>query len=382
MAQGMSYTYNDTVTLQRTIAGLIKIINPNEIPLQKLLGMNKHKTTKMESWGNNKYAWLQDTQKVRTDTLAEALDNSEPDIDVTDGTLWKVGDVFKVDDEKFWVSSISSNTLTTTRGWGSTDAAAHDNGATITYLFNARLEGASNNDSQYTVPTEILNYSQIFHGSLSVSGSEQVAMRYGITDTRKYRMMKLIGGLGSGDGNMGDAGDLMIDLENTFFQGEKIARASGVAGATGGFEALVTTNVTDLSGDPLDPATLNDTIALAWGYGRPDLIICGSHGKKKINSFYAGQVRTTRDEKRGGVLISEIDTDFGTLSVLMHKGCPADRMYIGQKSLMGWGTVRDWTEEALGKSGDSTETQVIGEFGFILENERAHAYIKGMSTTA
>jgi len=382
MTQGMSFTYNDTVTLQRTISGLIKVINPQEIPLQKLLGMNKHKTTKMEAWGNNKYAWLQDTLRVRADTLAEALDNSETDVDVTDGTLWKKGDVFKVDDEKFWVASIATNTLTTLRGWGDTDAATHDSGATITYLFNARLEGAANNDSQYTVPTEITNYTQIFHGSLSVSGSEQAAMRYGITDTRKYRMMKLIGGLGSGDGKMGDAGDLMIDLESTFFHGEKIARSSGVAGSMGGFETFVTTNVTDLNGDTLDPNTLSDAIGAAWGYGRPDLIVCGNHGKKKINSFYQGLARTDRAESTGGVVISKIHTDYGDLDILMHKGCPSDRIYITQKNLLGWGTVRDWTEEALGKTGDSTETQIIGEFGFILENERAHAYIKGMNTTA
>lgn len=382
MASGMSYTYNDTVTLQRTISGLIKIINPEEIALQKMLGLNKHKQTRMESWGNNKYAWLQDTLKVRTSTIAEDLDNSETAVDVADGTLWKPGDVFKVGDEKFYVSSIATNTLTCIRGWGSTDAAAHSNGATMKYLYNARLEGASNSDSQYTVPTEISNYTQIFHGSLSVSGSEQVSARYGIADQRKYRIMKLIGGLGAGDGKMGDAGDLMIDLENTFFYGEKIARATGVASATGGFETFVTSNVTDLNGDPLDPNTLNDAIAGAWGYGRPDLIICGSHGKKKINSFYAGNVRTERSERTGGVTISQIDTDYGTLDILMHKSCPADRIYIGQKNLMGWGTLRDWTEEPLGKTGDSSETQIVGEFGFILENEQAHAYIKNMSTTS
>jgi hypothetical protein len=381
MASGMSYTYNDTVTLARTVSALIKIINPNDIPLQKLLGLNKHKTVQMQNWGNQKYAWLQDTLKVRTTTLAEDLDDSETPVDVTDGTMFKVGDVWKVGSEKMWVSAIATNTLTVVRGWGATSPASHSNGATMTYLYSARLEGAVNNDSVYTVPTEIVNYTQIFHGSLSVSGSEMEAKRYGITDQRKYRMMKLIGGLGSGDGNMGDAGDLLIDLERTFYEGEPIQRATGVAGATGGFESFVTTNVTDLNGDPLSPTNLFDSIESAWGYGKPNLIITNSHGKSKINAFFKDTVRTERTDKTGGVTISKIETDFGVLDVLMTKLCPADRMLIMQKNLAGWGTLRDWREEPLAKVGDSTETQVVGEFGFILENERAHAVIKGMSTT-
>lgn len=382
MANGMSYTYNDTVTLQRTISGLIKIINPNEIPLQKMLGLNKHKTTQMQMWGNNKYAWLQDTQRVRASTISEDLDTSETGVDVADGTMFKAGDVVQVGVEKMWVSSVASNTLTVVRGWGDTSGTAASNGAAITYLFSARLEGQTNSDSPYTVPTEIVNYTQIFHGSVDVSGSEMEAARYGITDQRKYRIMKLIGGLGSGDGKMGDAGDLLIDLENTFYKGEKIQRSSGVAGGMGGIESFVTTNLTDLSSDPLDPNTLNDAIASAWGYGRPDLIICNSHGKKKINSFYSGSVRTERSEETGGVIINKIDTDFGTLSVLMTKQCPTDRVYIVQKNLLGWATLRSWKEEPLAKTGDSAQTQIIGEYGFIVENERAHAIIKNMSTSA
>lgn len=381
MATGMSYTYSDTVTLRDTISALMKVINPNEIPLQKMLGMNYHKIARVENWGNTDYSWLQDTQRTRTSTLAEAIDGSETAWDVADGTLFKVGDVWEVDSEKVWVSAIATNTLTVVRGWGATSAATHDNGATITYRFSARLEGASNSDSPYTVPTKITNYTQIFHGSVSVSGSEQEAQRYGISDQRMYRIKKLIGGLGAGDGKMGDAGDLLIDLENTFYYGEKIARASGTASGMGGFETFVTSNVTDLNGDPLTPDTLHTSIQSAWGYGRPDCIVVNAHGKKKINAFYSGMVRTERSEETGGVLINKIDTDFGTLDVLMTKQCPTNRVYIMQKNLLGWGTVRSWKEEALGKTGDSTETQIIGEYGFILQNEQAHAYIKNMSTT-
>jgi len=42
--------------------------------------------------------------------------------------------------------------------------------------------------------------------------------------------MKWLGGLGGGNGQQGRAGDLMIDLENTFFWGQRIERTTSQPG--------------------------------------------------------------------------------------------------------------------------------------------------------
>jgi len=52
-----------------------------------------------------------------------------------------------------------------------------------------------------------------------------------------------------------------------------------------------------------------------------------------------------------------------------------------QRDLIGWATLRDWFEEPLAKSGDYVRGQIVGEFGFVVQNEKAHAIIKGFSTT-
>lgn len=64
-------------------------------------------------------------------TLAEALDDSETDIDVTSASGLTTGDFIRIDDEIMDITGISTNTLTVTRGFEGTVAAEHDNGTNV-----------------------------------------------------------------------------------------------------------------------------------------------------------------------------------------------------------------------------------------------------------
>lgn len=81
-------------------------------------------------WGqHDRYstnAWLTGT------TLAEALDASETDYDITSATLFARGNLTRIDNEINYVSGISGSTLTmAARGANGSTAAAHDNGSTV-----------------------------------------------------------------------------------------------------------------------------------------------------------------------------------------------------------------------------------------------------------
>lgn len=382
---GMMYTFGDTTTTKRTIANLIKNIDPRDVPCVSHFGTKNEKRFRMLNFPNEHVEWLEDTLRPRSTTLAEALDGDEAGVDVASGTgdYFKPGDVILVEDEKMWVSSISNDTLNVTRGWGDSSATSHSTSLTVTYLFSAREEGDESDNTYYTTPTAPDNRSQIFHAEILITGSEQDAtQRYGITDQYKYQLMKWLGGRGGGNGKKGRAGDLMIDLEHTFFYGEEIARASGTAGAMGGVPSFLSTNVTDLSSAQLTPDALEDEIENCWSNGgKPNLIICNAFNKRLINSWYEGAARTSRTERTGGVIINEIETDFGTLSVMLNRWCPADEVYIVQDDLMGWVTLRDWFVEPLAKGGDYRKDQIIGEFSFVLCNEKAHARIHSTATS-
>lgn len=383
MAQGMIQTFSDAVTTQRTISNLIKLIDPQDTPCLTMFGTDMNNRIRMVNFPNHKVEWLEDTLRIRTHQVAEAVDGSETDIDVDDGTLFKPGDVWLCEDEKFFVSSVASNTLTVLRGWGATDAATHADNTTLTYLYSAREEGDDSDAQPFTTPTNPFNYSQILHHEIKVSGSElNATSRYGIPDKYKYELMKALGGLGGGNGKKGNAGDLMIDLERTFFYGEKLQRSSGVAGAMGGVDSYVTTNVTAMSGAALDPKSFEDAVEDAWGYGgKPNCIVTNAWGHRKLTSFYAGSVRTERREDVGGIVITSVHTHFGDLDILLNRWCPNNKMYILQKDLVGWCKLRDWKEEPLAKTGDFVRGQVVGEFSFVVCNEKAHAILSGFSTT-
>jgi len=384
MAQGMLQTFADTITTQRTISNIIKMIDPADTPCISYFGLDAHKRIRMQGYPNHKVEWIEDTRRVRADALGEDLDNSETGVDVVDGTKFKPGDVIKVNSEKMYVSSRAGNTLTVVRGWGATDAAAHTTADVVTYLFSAREEGDESDAQPYTIPTAPHNYSQIFHHEIKISGSEMDATtRYGIPDRYKYELMKAIGGLGGGDGKKGNAGDLMIDLERTWSEGERIQRSDGVAGAMGGFETFVTTNVTDMSSASLDPKTFEDAVEDAWGSGgKPNTIVTNSFGHRKLTSFYAGSVRTERSENTGGIVITKILTHFGELDIVLNRWMPANRLHIAQRDLCGWCTLRDWREEPLAKTGDFVRGQVVGEYSLVVANEKAHAVIKNFSVSS
>ena len=64
--------------------------------------------------------------------LAEALNNSETGINIDDGSVFSVNDTIRIDNEEMLITSISSNTLTVTRGQNGTNAATHSDNASIT----------------------------------------------------------------------------------------------------------------------------------------------------------------------------------------------------------------------------------------------------------
>lgn len=388
MAQGMIHTLSDTTTTKRSVADIIDMIDPQDTPAVSYFGTDNGSKFGIINLPNHKYAWFYDHLRKRETAIDKAGGHSDSDTTLTvdDASLFKKGDVVEIPStgEKVWVDepNTASNTIKVVRGWGGTTKKAIADDAAVIYLFPARMEGADSDEAYYTTPNEEYNQSQIFHWEIKVSGSEQDATsRYGISDTFNYQLMKALGGLGGGRGQRGRAGDLMIDLENTFFKGERIARTSSAAGAMGGAKAFIKTNTLDLGGDPLSEDVLIDMIQECWYRGgKPRTVMMGAFNKRLVNSWYRDELVRERSDRTGGLLIHTLETDFGTVDFMLNRHCPPDEVYILEKDYVGWITLRNWTVEKLAKTGDYERSQVIGEFGFVLKNEQAHALIYNTAT--
>jgi len=121
---------------------------------------------------------------------------------------------------------------------------------------------------------------------------------------------------------------------------------------------------------------------MAWSDGgNPKLILTNQWGQRKINSFYEDSVRTTLDEKRGGISIQHILTPFGECDVLMDRWCPADKMYFIDPEFIGIYSAQDWMEEPITLTSMSLARRVWGEYTLVLKQAKAHAMVYYSSTT-
>jgi hypothetical protein len=385
MAIGPRGTYSDANIKPESLNDLIHFIDWNEAPLLKEFGLdNQNGKFRFERWPVTKYEWLEDTMAPVTGTLAEEAAGGETAIDLASGNgdYLKEGDVIKVEDELMYVSSVATDTITVIRGFGGTTDVTHATSLAWNYQFPARLEGADYDTGYTTTTTRAYNHTQIFSEAVKVTGSEAVHDEYGIDDQMAYHVAKLIGG-GAGLGAKGKAGKLSIALQKTFYNGQRAAGSSSTSRAMGGFEYFVTTNVTDKNSTALELKDIEDlmsTIYLAGG--TPDMLICNTWVRRKINEWFKGSIRTERTETTGGSVINTIDTGFaGSIEVMFDRWCPTDRVYLVEKDKLGWVSFRPWDIYDRPSTGDYMVKEVLGEFGFVLVNQLAHGYIKEISTT-
>ena len=382
MPTGIRTTYTDTGVQPRSVSEMLTMIDPTEAPLLTRLGVNNETRFRLDVWPRTKYEWLEDSMSPRDSTLTADINNSVTSIAVADGSVFKEGDIVEIDSELIYVSEVTGNTLSVVvRGFGGTSAASHTNTTTVSLATIARLEAADYDTGHTTTATTMYNYTQIIAEAVKVSGSEAVDEKYGIDDTMAYHLAKLMGG-SDGVGSKFKAGKLPILLERTFYKGRRSAGSSSASRAMGGFKQFVTTNVVDLAGAAITRKHIEDLYTQCYvAGGDPDLLICGAHVRRKISSFYEGLITTTRTDTTGGSRIDTVQTDFGTMEIMFHRWCPPDEVYIIEPAKMGWLTYRPFAVYDRPTNGDYAVKEILGEYGFALMNEKAHGYLKGVSTT-
>jgi len=272
--------------------------------------------------------------------------------------------------EYMWVSAVSSNDLTVTRDYGGTQTT-HADGATVDLVGRNRLEGASAADGFWTEPSTGYNYSAILQKSLEISRSNALLQRYGIGDIVNWEIDKILQ-------------EQMHLLNLLVYHGQRKSGSSSTPRGFNGLEASISTNATANSTAALTRKNIEDSIQDCWAAGgNPSLILCGGWAKRKIASFYEGFVRTERSESLGGIEIDRISSPLGiNLSVAVDRACPPANLYILDPEYVGGITLDPFFEESLGKSKDTEYYgQVVGEYGFVLAQEEAHAKVTGFSTS-
>jgi hypothetical protein len=339
------------------------------------------------------HEWLEDTLLPNTDTVNQTsfTPNAQDATSVTvaNGSRFQVGDLVRPGNspEVMQVSAIATNTLTVVRRYGSTPASSLSNGLRLTILGNAAIEGADASSARFTNRTRKINYTQIFAGTVEVSGTLQAVRKYGVQDELDYQKQERLR-------------ELLRDLENCVINGT--APASGQTGFGGvrrsmnGIVKSIATNqfVPGQSGFPagggvgtdLNESLINAAMRLAWeqSAGRIDTIVVNGFQKRRINQFIATSARSfAPSDQRLSDIVSVYESDFGVCKVLLTRWVPSDTVLLLDSSRVDVLPLRgrSFQFRPLASTGDAFAGQVVGEYTLEFRNENAHALIRGLSTT-
>lgn len=180
----------------------------------------------------------------------------------------------------------------------------------------------------------------------------------------------------------------------TYFVVSKTTNAFKVATSLGGTALTLGTASGIAYTNPwettLTGTHVNDLLQLAYDNGGISeqftaTLLCNSAQKRAITTAYADAYGKFQEMSRtvGGVNVTTVVTDFGTLNVMMDRHMPQDTIAaVSLEQLMpvflnipGKGV---FFEEPLAKTGAADQAQLYGEIGLKFGNEKAHAVMTGL----
>lgn len=265
----------------------------------------------------------------RTSAFAEDLDTTETAVNVTAGHGVRFQPYFLIRNdatgEVMLVTEVNTDTLTVTRGWGSTSGTADvTNTDAITILGPAIPEGSDyilspiQRGETFTQYAQIMELTFQFTYRGEVTGTyEEPGNQYNYELKKKIKEMaeRLDDGLLSGVKNAGDG--------------------SGTNPSTfGGIREWTSTYVTDL-GSNTAPIELNDFLTQAQTVfndvgmqSMGKVIMAGPYFKRIMNSWYQASRRTSNNDAKINTVWETIETDFGTFKFKMNHKCDTDEMFV------------------------------------------------------
>jgi hypothetical protein len=366
-------TYSDTTPAKRVITDVISLIDPTDAPFVDALGGLDGGASKFRLVNGKgpMVEWLEDTHIPLADSIDGSITSTATTITMHDASPFQEGDILIAGSEYLWVSgvNVSTQVVTVTRAFDGTTNASHADDLAITVLGMARESGDESDDVAFGDVTAGTNYTQIFHKEIKVSRSLQQRSQYGIADEFQYQQSKAIP-------------DLMRRLDKwAHYSKAATAHASGVGGAFGGYQAFVTTNL--LSGSTLAKSQFDNAVLSAYtaGGNGPFWAFCPPALKQKIVAFYdsTNYLRVDRTETTVGMDINKLVTPYGEVNLVMDRWCVSSIIPIIDVSNAGFLTYYPFTFEPLAKTGDYERGEVVGEFTFVLRQQKAHALLTNCS---
>lgn len=360
----MGVTTNQYVVGQvESVVDEFLLLDPYQTPMVSLIGYG-------EPIYNTSHEWVEDEMFPMTAKLGADITNVATSLTVSSAEPFRINQLIKIEDEILLITNIAGTTLTVTRGYASTTAAAHTVAASIVeVLFNQGVEGADARENRYKARVPKSNYSQIFDETIKISGTVQEVMQHGVSD--EYEKEKLKKQL-----------ELALQLEKAIINGVKYT--NGDIRMMGGIRQFIQSNLIAVGG-ALELDKINDgaqKIYEAGGFktGGRYVLTVGAKQKRALSKITQSQERYTREDTGRGSVAEKVLTDFGEFPILLNPNLKPDELLIVDANRIAIRPLgkRSWFHKFLGDKGDYIQGQIVGEYTLEFMQEKAHARLTGL----
>lgn len=222
------------------------------------------------------------------------------------GVRFKVYDVILVQrtQEVMHITGISTDTLTVTRGFGTSTAAAIVTLDFFKIVGSAFAEGSAKSQTRTREPNMVTGYTQIFRDGLDYTGNRMVQETYGGEGWKKDKVLAY---------EIHRRG-----IENGLLFGT--GQATSTFQMTAGIKKLITTNSQNFAGTAMSEVDWNNIMLVAFRKNRSSDLLClnGENLMSTLNSYALDNIRYAPDDKTAGLDITEYRNQFGTLKLHLH----------------------------------------------------------------
>jgi hypothetical protein len=358
----------DQVGVRESLSDVLGLVAPYETPLLDRFLQNGLRYPAV----NTTHSWIEDDLPARGDALDGAIDDATTSVVVDDATKFAIGMVIQVEDEQLYVSDVDEgmDTITATRGYNNTTAAAHADGEIVYIVSRPALDGADAAEARSTQRTLRSNYTQIFERAVSVSGTSNAVRLAGIADEYSYQVESRLR-------------EIKLEMQRVAVMGRSNVGSSTVPRQSAGLLELISTNELGSIGALL-MGDIDDACESIWlSGGNPDLWVVDSATKKGIAGWNRIKQEAGNDESKVGGSTTVFESAHGNLlAVLPVRDLPVGTNLILDSTRIGFGplTGRELAHVALSRSGDAIRGQVIGEYALEMYNEDTAAKLTGITS--
>lgn len=358
----------------------IALLEPDATPLTVLL---KRMEGKKSIAINPSFKWLEQELRPRQDQVnfGTGYTAGATSIVVDNGAYFNVGDVAMdiATQEHLLVTAVSTNTLTVTRGWGTTVAGTITDNDYLMIIGSAIAEGADSPAIKTVAEATKTNYTQIFRTSFGVTGTGDASELYGGSDMNFQRKLKGIEHMKS------------MELAFLFGQPKEDTSGSQPIRQTGGLNYWISTNRTD-AGGTLTEAEFETFLRSVFRYGKQEkLLVASPIVVSAINAWASGKIQMVPKDKTYGISVMKYLSGQGEINIAIDRALADFNTYNGyafavDTEFLKYRHLKDRDTKLRtniqAARADAQEDEYLTEAGLEARLEKAHGVLYNVTSYA